>query len=349
MSKVELESFLKAFFLFFSSLGILVSTLFYLSYQKEVLSLDEKLLSKMKICSYNLKCKQFDIDFIPLQSQELYKLYKTDKELTSYYPIPNSQKHIMVLKLKHLKYQKKLALLKESALWQFSITLAIVAILSMLFSIYALYPLRNALLLTQEFIKDILHDFNTPLASLRLNSSMLKKELGENSKIARIELSVQNILNLQTHLKSYLQNSALDKEQFDLEKLTQEIVFNIQKSYPDILFNINIPRQLLFTNKNALMRIIDNLLINAVKYNKKNGSVTVEYNNETLFISDTGKGIKNPKRIFERFYKEQERGIGIGLHIVSKLCEELEIKIGLKSELEVGSKFSLNISKLILR
>ena len=60
------------------------------------------------------------------------------------------------------------------------------------------------------------------------------------------------------------------------------------------------------------------------------------------------RSINNPKRIFDRFYKEQDRGIGIGLHIVKKLCDELGIKISVDSKLESSTTFSLDISKLTL-
>ncbi len=70
--------------------------------------------------------------------------------------------------------------------------------------------------------------------------------------------------------------------------------------------------------------------------------------NSVLYIEDTGKGIKNPSKVFERFYKEQERGIGIGLHIVKKLCEELGIEITLQSEIGQGTSFFLNLKPLTL-
>ncbi len=68
-----------------------------------------------------------------------------------------------------------------------------------------------------------------------------------------------------------------------------------------------------------------------------------------MAIKDTGKGIKHPEKVFTRFYKEQERGIGIGLHIVKKLCDEMKIPIRLESEVNVGSTFELDLSALTLR
>ena len=350
MSKVELESFLKSFILFFSSLGILAGVLFYINYTKDIQTLDEKLFDEMRLCSYDLKCNKFTIDFLQKNKQKLYTLYKNDDGLRSYYPIPNSQKYIMLLKFSKQNYSQELQKLQNKATIDFLIVLGVILLLSVLFSIYALYPLRNALLLTQEFIKDILHDFNTPLSTLRLNTSMLKKELGDNDKLVRIEQSVENVLHLQEHLRSYLFNHDMQKEKFELKKILQEQVQMLEKNYPDITFVIEIENTTLFTNKKAFIRIINNILSNAAKYNRTKGSVTITYNKEThsLFVKDTGKGIKNPKMIFERFYKEQERGIGIGLHIVKKLCDELGINIEVQSSKESGTTFQLHLEKLTL-
>lgn len=350
MSKVEIESFFKSFILFFGSLGTLIAALFYINFTQETKVVDDTLFSEMRLCSYDLQCEKFYIDFIPHKDEELYKLYKDDKGLSSYYPIPGSTKNIISFNFNSDKYADEINRLKKSALFEFAAVLAIVFILSIIFSIYALYPLKNALLLTQEFIKDILHDFNTPLSSLRLNSSMLKREIGENEKVSRIEQSVESILSLQEHLRSYLQNHSSQKEKLDLKKIIQEKVSLLEKNYPQIDFHIDIDRLDVITNKEAISRIIDNLLSNAAKYNKPKGSVTISYSikNNSLIISDTGKGIKNPKKIFERFYKEQDRGIGIGLHIVKKLCDELNIKISVESALNEGSSFSLKLSELTL-
>ncbi|MBU1657843.1 HAMP domain-containing histidine kinase [bacterium] len=350
MSRVELESFLKSFILFFSSLGILIASLFYINYTKEIQTLDERIFSQMRVCSFDLKCEQFKIDFLEKSHKELYTLYKNEEGLSSYYPIPNSQKYILLLHLNADKYNQQLKKLQNKAIWDFSAILIIVIVLSVLFSVYALYPLRNALLLTQEFIKDILHDFNTPLASLRLNSSMLKREIGENEKINRMEQSIENILNLQQHLRSYLHNHTMQKEEFDLQTLLEQHIYLLEKNYPKIHFTTEIQSTKLLTNKKAFSRIIDNILTNAAKYNKTQGSVSAVYDarNKNLRIIDTGKGIKAPQRIFERFYKEQERGIGIGLHIVKKLCDEIGVKIDVQSEISKGTTFTLNLSRLTL-
>ncbi len=344
LKKVEKESLLKSFFLFFFSQSLLIGALFFIDYQKEIQTLDEQIFSQMRICSFDLQCKEYGIDFVPKDEHELYKLYKNHNELHSYFTIPNSQNNYLKIYLKKSRYNAKVDTLKQSLLLQFLLLEIIIALLSFGFALYALSPLRNALRLTEEFIKDILHDFNTPLSTLRLNISMLKSKFGETTQIKRIENSIANILNLQSNLRSYLNSHVSQKEQFELYDFLQERVNLISSNYKTIHFSMEPMNVKLFTNKDAFSRIIDNLLSNAAKYNKNNGTVNIRYKENTLIIEDSGKGIKNPKRIFERFYKEQERGIGIGLHIVKKLCEELKIKIAVESQIGKGTLFYLNLT-----
>jgi signal transduction histidine kinase len=175
---------------------------------------------------------------------------------------------------------------------------------------------------------------------MRLNLSLLKQEIGENKKLKRIERSIDNILSLQDNLKHYLLNSKMSIEDIDLKKLILDIVEMIEKNYPNINYSVDIPNlTIIKSNKKALIRIISNIISNASKYNKLRGDVNISYieSSKTVKISDTGKGIANPHRVFERFYKEHDRGIGIGLHIVKKLCDELGIKISIESQLNIGT------------
>jgi len=346
LKKVEIESLVKSFILFFISQLILVGALFYIDYKREVQTLDATIFSKMRICSFDLICQEFEIDFASLDKVELYKLYKDKNSLSSYFSIPGSTENALKVYLPKEKYESDVQILRSALLTKFMVVVFVIIILSLLFSFYTISPLRNALRLTEEFIKDILHDFNTPLSTLRLNATMLKREVGENSKIKRIENSVQNILNLQSNLRAYLINHESQKEKFLLKEFLEERVALLDKNYPKIKFSIEVPEVELETNRDSFARIIDNILSNAAKYNRVDGSVELHYENKILEIRDSGKGIKHPKKVFDRFYKEQERGIGIGLHIVKKLCDELSIDISLRSKLQEGSSFFLNLSKI---
>lgn len=341
MKKVELESLIKSFLLFFISQTLLVGALFFLEYNKEIQALDDKLFNEMRVCSYDLKCDEFGIDFVSKEKFELYKLYKDDTGLNSYFSIGNSEKNALKIYYTKKKYTHKLDEVKKSLEVEFLFVLLVIILFSLVFSVYTLSPLRNALKMTEEFIKDILHDFNTPLSTLRLNLSMLKSELGESKKISRIENAVQNILNLQSNLRSYLTNHELQKEEFELREFIEERVALVEKNYKGIAYSIDVPDHRVNLNRDSFARVVDNILSNAGKYNKVDGKVNISYEANKLIIKDTGKGIKNPKKVFERFYKEQERGIEIGLHIVKKLCDEMDISISLTSEVGVGSSFVL--------
>jgi signal transduction histidine kinase len=122
----------------------------------------------------------------------------------------------------------------------------------------------------------------------------------------------------------------------------------LEKLYPSIHFILNAGNIAITTNRDAFTRIIDNLLNNAAKYNKHDGSVTISIDSEQnkLHIQDTGKGIAHIEKIFERFYKEHERGLGIGLHIVKKFCDELKIQINVESRISKGTIFTLDLGAL---
>jgi len=332
-------------------MSILTVIIAYSKYEREINIMQTHTLSQMHICSLELTCTEFKIDFVSKKNYTTYILYiRPNKGIHAYFPILNSKEHFLELSLSEANYKKRVRELKKEIFLYLIPIIFTIIILSILFSLYSLYPLRNALKLTEEFIKDILHDFNTPLASLRLNSSMLHKEFGENKKIKRIESSISTILNLQENLTFYLHNHEMQKTLFSPRQCVESAILSIEKSYEDITFIMNIPSSLqLKTNQKAIMRILHNLISNAGKYNRQNGKVEINYDQEKkeLLIIDTGKGIKQPQLVFTRFYTEQDRGVGIGLHIVQKLCTELNIKIYVKSKLKEGTTFYLDIKNLI--
>ena len=346
LNRIELESFGKSFGLFFISLSLLASSIYYSNYGKEKTVLDEQIYSQMRLCSFDLKCEQFSIDFEDINDNYLYRLLDNESDVYSYFPISKSEQFMLKFSYSKKDYEKDLESIETQLLKEFAIVIVIIAVLSILFSLYAIYPLRSALRLTKEFVRDILHDVNTPLSALRLNARLLIKEYGKNRKLERIEQSVDKILSLQNNLRGYLDEHALAEEIFDLMKLVETRVEMVKKIYPDIVFKEELYSLQLNTNRDAMDRVVDNLLTNAAKYNSKNGLVIIKFKDKNLVISDTGSGIKDSRKVFKRFYTENEKGVGIGLHIVKKLCDALGITISLKSEVGEGSLFTLNLSRL---
>lgn len=349
MKKYEIESLLKNFFLFFTLLEILISIIFWQQFNNEKRTLDNEIHTQMKLCSYTMKCDDFSLDFVPAsQKTEREKLYK-NKNIYSYFTVPTVDNYLMKVILAQKKYEEKIATVKNNLIIDMLLFSVFIMLLSLLFSLYALKPLKKALHLNEEFVKDILHDFNTPISSMVINFKLLKKETGENKKINRVENNIETILTLQKNLQTFLKGIHTQKEQFDLSDLLQRRVQYFNTLYPDIRYSLEVKHISLDINKDAFTRIIDNILSNAGKYNIRNGTVHIFADHDTLVIKDSGIGIKNPLKIFERFYKEQDRGIGIGMHIVKKLCDELSIGIKIESQEKNGTKVMLDLSKVILK
>jgi two-component system phosphate regulon sensor histidine kinase PhoR len=105
----------------------------------------------------------------------------------------------------------------------------------------------------------------------------------------------------------------------------------------------------------ALGQIFDNLIDNAVKYTEAGGRVDVsltERDGKVICdVDDTGVGIpaEDIPRIFERFYRVDKArsrelgGTGLGLSIVRHLTHALQGEVGVRSQLGVGSVFTVSL------
>ncbi len=346
MKNYEKESLFKNFLVFFSLLEILLVLLFIELYHTKKTEYRHTLLQTMQLCSYSLECEQFSFDFAPQSENILNKLYDNNGT-HAYFTIPKSKKYYMKISYREDKLKTDIEKITHSLWLQFILVSLLLFGIAVFFTFYSLNPIRKALRLNDEFIKDILHDFNTPITSMILNIKMLKDEKGDNPYISRLSKSIDNILRLQNNLKSFLHNSPSQSQNVDIAKLVEERLNNIQNIYPNLAYIYTKENDLVKnTNHELLMRIFDNILSNSAKYNKVNGEVKVTISNETVSIEDTGKGIKDINKVLQRYYKEQDRGLGLGLHIVNKLCNELNIGMSIQSQINHGTKIVLNFQHL---
>ncbi len=341
MKKYEKESFLKSFLLFFTTLLALNSIIFWLYFQEQKQILESEIFNKLKIYNYNFKEKDIKIDITPIKNvKNLYTLHVTKNEIFSYFNISNSKKNSLKIIYPYKKYLSDLNKIKKSSIIYFLISSSILFLLSIMYSIYSIKPLKNALTLLEEFLKDIIHDLNTPISSILLNLNILKRKKSEEA-IKRIEYSTKNIGLLYKNLEISIKELKAEKREIDIKQLISEKTEYYKYLYPDILFETEIKIDKLKTSLEHFSRIIDNLISNACKYNKQNGSVKIYIDNKHLTIEDTGIGIKDTKKVFDRFYKESDRGIGLGLNIVKQLCLELGYKIEIKSKINIGTKIKV--------
>ena len=194
-----------------------------------------------------------------------------------------------------------------------------------------------------NFSKDIIHDINTPITSILLNIKLLEKKDGlvENKNLIRIKDSAKHIQEIQNNLTVLLQENSLKVQKINLIEIVNTVVYTHQKMYPKIVIKVDEEPFFAEVNKDAITQVITNLVSNACKYNNENGVVKIYSNARKLFIEDYGVGIKNPKEVFKRSYKEQRDGHGIGLDIVKRLCDAMDVEVKVKSKNSLGSIFTL--------
>jgi len=111
-------------------------------------------------------------------------------------------------------------------------------------------------------------------------------------------------------------------------------------------------------DKDKIQQVVENLIVNSIKYGKEGGLTEVSVVNLTnkkvlVRISDNGEGIEahNIPRLFERFFRvdksgsRTEGGSGLGLSIVKHIIEAHKEKIYVESEFGIGSDFSFTLEK----
>ncbi len=211
LKNYEKESLFKNFLVFFSLLEILLILLFIELYRTKKTEYRHNLLQNMRLCSYSLECEQFSFDFSPQSENILNKLYDGN-ETHAYFTIPKSKKYYMKISYAADKLQADIQEITRSLWIQFILASILLLGVALFFTFYSLNPIRKALRLNDEFIKDILHDFNTPITSMVLNIKMFQDEKGEDAYITRLSKSIDNILRLQNNLKSFLHNSPSQKK-----------------------------------------------------------------------------------------------------------------------------------------
>jgi two-component system OmpR family sensor kinase len=341
LKRFEKESFLKSFSIFFLSLAMLSGAIAYLYYNEQKHSLEDEILAKMKIYNYTFKNADFSMDIIPAEgAPELATLVITPQELYALFPMPASQGYLLKILYPYGKYQAKLGSVTFRIAGIYAAVLLVLLLFSIGYAIYALKPMRNALHLLEEFLKDIIHDLNTPVTAILLNTRLLEKKYHDVA-LHRIALSAKTIGTLYKNLETTIHQLPSAKEPVALGRLVKERIAFFKELYPELTFSIDLSKNEVESSEDALSRILDNLLSNACKYNKPKGSVHVVWDGSMLTIEDTGVGIARPDRVFERFFKESDRGLGIGMHIVKKLCDQLGIGIKIESRLGVGTKVML--------
>jgi len=345
LKNYEKKSFLQIFFGYFISVTIFILLLGFLYFKQHKTFIMQK--TAMNMHQYLTSLKQSDFKYkkagysYEIVDNAIVKKQLPQKKANIYY---KAFSKIFIIKIDANIVDKEIKSLKLfTIVLQIFLTLFF-AIISFLLTKKSLKPMIDTISHLDRFTKDLIHDLNTPVTSILLNTKMLKKDANdlELKKINRIENSAKNISSLYANLEVLLDEMSLEKSQIDLVPIIINVLDTYKLLYPNIDFKFNIQELLINSNSNAIKRIIDNIISNACKYSVYNNPlVEIKYQNNTLIINDNGKGIKYPKKIFERNYKESNSGYGIGMHIVHRLCDNLNINIDVKSFEGEGTTINL--------
>ena len=169
-------------------------------------------------------------------------------------------------------------------------------------------------------------------------------------QIERVKLSAKRVSEIYKDLTYvFLENHLHEKI---VNELSLNTIINEQLKYFEALaskkritITTNLEEFEYKINEDDFIRVFNNLVSNAIKYNKMGGEIDISLKNKILTIKDTGIGIQEEKvkNIFDRYYRAtlEQGGFGIGLNIVSKICKDYNIKIVVDSELNESTTFKL--------
>ena len=241
----------------------------------------------------------------------------------------------------------------------FLVVTAMLLPLAMLFgytlSKIALEPLFITNDLLDRLLKDTLHELNIPLSTIFANVSMLKRKESDPKKLVRlerIERAGENLKELYEDLDYFIKKEigTVEHETFDLNDIIKKSIAKIEGANEDITIQYTPKSMTVLADKRGCQKAVDNLISNAVKYNRPKGFVKISIQNGWLIIEDSGIGMDETTlfHIFDRYYQSDlnASGYGIGLHIVKTFCDEHGIEITIDSKVNEGTIFRLAFAHL---
>ncbi len=211
--------------------------------------------------------------------------------------------------------------------------------------------LSNLLESQKRFLKNSVHEVNTPLSIIRTNIDLLKRHTPTNKYIANIESGAKIIQYIYDDLSYLIKKDRVEypKEYINFsEYLIERLNFfdSIAKAN-DLYFINNIEEDIYIKfNHTELQRIVDNNISNSIKYSKPKSPIYIRlsyFNDEIVEFSvkTNSEMIENKEKIFSDFYRENNSrgGFGLGLRIVKEICDKNLVIINLDSN-DKDTKFT---------
>lgn len=220
--------------------------------------------------------------------------------------------------------------------------------------LHSIKPYQETQTYMNNFFNDAMHELKTPLGVIHINLELLEATNTQSKYIGRMKAATKQMQMTYEDVEYYIKHTSasFNPEIIDLSIYVQERV----RFFEDIARakQINLkpkvgPDAIVFMNKTELQRVIDNTISNAIKYSNPTTSILINLTCKDrvayFSVEDFGRGIKDTKRIFERFEREDfvQGGFGLGLSIVKKICDKYGISCQVQSILGKGSTFTYGI------
>ncbi len=216
--------------------------------------------------------------------------------------------------------------------------------------------------LREDFVSNFSHEFKTPIVSISGFATLLKSSnLSNEEKAEYLDIIIDESNRLVRLSESVLMLTRLDsqtivKEPFLLDEQIRQsmLLFERPCSVKNIDMSADLDEISVFGEKKLLFQVWVNLLSNAVKFTPTGGKISVaakcaDNGAVTVKVSDSGCGMDEEtlNNIFSKFFQGDRshatEGNGLGLPIVKKVCDLLDMKIDVESVLNEGSTFTVTI------
>ena len=230
--------------------------------------------------------------------------------------------------------------------------------------VHDITQLRSLDSMRRDFISNLSHELRTPVSVIRANSETLIDSALDDKKQAKVfaKAILRNAERLTDMVSSLLDLSRIEYGELKLnfqeinlnsyfENYIQSIASLAKKKDINILCKLQ-HKGSVNADSQAIERIMNNLIDNAIKYSDKGSDITILTSNEDdnyikVMVEDNGEGIsaEDKDHIFSRFYRTasaratENQGSGLGLAIVKHLVNSLNGEVGIESKPQQGSVF----------
>lgn len=212
----------------------------------------------------------------------------------------------------------------------------------------------------QDFTANVSHELKTPLTAISGYAELIENHMVEGDQTTHVAEQIRhNAERLLTLINDIIRLSELDQTEIDrhftevnLFETAREVCENLTAAARQKTVTLNCRGENAFLSAEpALIReLVENIVQNAIRYNKPEGKVDIEVftdnSHPVLTVTDTGIGIPKDQqeRIFERFYRvdksrsRETGGTGLGMAIVKHIAELHHAEIRLTSEIDSGTE-----------